>query len=96
MSICKILYKNFVKVSSILTTTKRKPYITINICKLHILYNLLKPIFKEIKSDFTDFRCCTSSLGRLQNFCFHRVLCLRKNALHVTTEPTPNVQETKL
>ena len=45
MSISKILYKNFVKVSSILTTTKRKPYITINICKLHILYNLLKPIF---------------------------------------------------
>ena len=44
----------------------------------------------QIKPGFTDFRCCTTSLGRLQNFVFteysvwEKMLCIElPNAHHI-------------
>ena len=45
-------------------------------------------------SGFTNFGCCTQSLGRLRKNYFDRVPCMGKNALHKTIKHTPNFQET--
>ena len=45
----------------------------------------------QTKPGFTDFRCFTPSLGKLQKFCFRRVLCLGKKMLCIKL---PNAHQT--